>query len=213
MDFLPAEIEQYALDHSDPEPELLKRLHRETWQKVIMPRMLSGHLQGRLLSFISRLKSPERILEIGTYTGYSAICLCEGLREGGRLDTIEINPELAWLQDKYWSEAGIYERIERYTGDACEILPTLEGPYDLVFIDADKENYPTYYELALERTKPGGLLLIDNVLWSGKVTAEAAPGDRETRALQELNDLIATDPRVSKLLLPIRDGVFALIRL
>lgn len=212
MDFLPADIEQYASDHSDPEPELLYRLHRETWQKVIMPRMLSGHFQGRLLSFISRLKAPERILEIGAYTGYSAICLCEGLQPNGRLDTIEVNPELAYLQDKYWAEAGLTDRIQRYIGKALDVLPTLEGPYDLVFIDADKENYPAYYELALERTRSGGLLLIDNVLWSGKVTTTAAPNDRETRILQELNDFIATDQRVSKVLLPIRDGVFALIR-
>lgn len=212
MDFLPADIEQYAIDHSDPEPELLYRLHRETWQKVIMPRMLSGHFQGRLLSFISRLKAPERILEIGAYTGYSAICLCEGLQPNGRLDTIEVNPELAFLQDKYWAEAGLSDRIHRYIGKALDVLPTLEGPYDLVFIDADKENYPAYYELALERTRRGGLLLIDNVLWSGKVTAEAAPNDRETRILQELNNFIAADRRVSKVLLPIRDGVFALIR-
>jgi predicted O-methyltransferase YrrM len=212
MDFLPADIEQYASDHSDPEPELLYRLHRETWQKVIMPRMLSGHFQGRFLSLVSRLKSPQRILEIGAYTGYSAICLCEGLQPGGRLDTIEVNPELAYLQDKYWSEAGLSDRIHRYIGKALDVLPTLDGPYDLVFIDADKENYPAYYELALERTRKGGLLLIDNVLWSGKVTTAAAPNDRETRILQELNDFIATDQRVSKVLLPIRDGVFALIR-
>ncbi len=212
MDFIPVEIERYSAAHSDPEPELLHRLHRETWQKVIMPRMLSGHFQGRLLSFISRLKSPQRILEIGAYTGYSAICLCEGLQPGGRLDTIEVNPELTYLQDKYWAEAGLTDCINRYIGKAIDILPTLEGPYDIVFIDADKENYPAYYELALERTRPGGLLLIDNVLWSGKVTTEAAPNDRETRILQELNDFIARDPRVSKVMLPIRDGVFAILR-
>lgn len=212
MDFLPEHIEQYALDHSDEESDLLKRLHRETWQKVVMPRMLSGHLQGRLLAMISQMIRPDRILEIGAYTGYSAICLCEGLRPAGRMDTIDSNEELNSIQDKYWAEADLLERIQRFNGAALELIPKMEGPYDLIFIDADKENYGNYYDLCLPLLRPGGVLLIDNVLWSGKVTREAAPNDRETQVLQTLNERIANDQRVSKLLLPIRDGIFIIMK-
>lgn len=212
MDFIPEHIEHYALTHSDQEPDLLHRLHRETWQKVVMPRMLSGHLQGRLLAMISQMIRPERILEIGAYTGYSAICLCEGLRPTGRMDTIEINAELNTLQDKYWAEANLTDRICRHNGAALDILPTLNGPYDIIFIDADKENYGAYYDMSLPLLRPGGILLIDNVLWSGKVTEEASPNDRETQALQALNDRIAEDHRVSKLMLPIRDGIYVVMK-
>lgn len=208
MDFLPEQIERYACEHSDPEPELLYRLHRETWQKVVMPRMLSGHLQGRVLSLLSRLVRPSRILEIGTYTGYSAICLCEGLAPGGRMDTIEINEELNTLQEKYWNEAGLSSVITRYNGRATDVIETLSGLYDVIFIDADKENYGVYYELCLPLLRPGGLILIDNVLWSGKVTHEPAPSDHETIALRALNDRIRDDDRVNKLMLPVRDGIF-----
>lgn len=212
MDFLPEHIERYALEHSDQEPDLLYRLHRETWQKVVMPRMLSGHLQGRVLSMMSRMIRPDRILEIGTYTGYSAICFCEGLRPTGRMDTIEINEELNTLQDKYWAEAGLSERIHRHNGPALELIPRMEGSYDLIFIDADKENYEAYYDLCLPLLREGGVLLIDNVLWSGKVTEEAASNDRETIVLQALNERIAQDTRVHKLLLPIRDGIFIIMK-
>jgi predicted O-methyltransferase YrrM len=212
MDFLPEKISSYVDAHSDAEPDLLYRLHRETWQKVVMPRMLSGHFQGRFLAFLSRLLQPERILEIGSYTGYSAICLCEGLRPNGRMDAVEINPELNSIQDKYWIEAGIRDKITRYNGAAADILPTLDGGYDLIFLDADKENYPIYYEACLNLLRTGGVLLIDNVLWTGKVVEPVTKHDPETKALQALNDTIAQDARVSKLMLPIRDGVFAIMK-
>lgn len=212
MDFLPEHIERYALDHTEAESDLLYRLHRETWQKVVMPRMLSGHLQGRVLSFLSRLIQPQAILEIGAYTGYSAICLCEGLRPNGRMDTIEINEELNSIQDKYWKEAAIKDRISRYNGNALDVLPTLKTTYDLIFIDADKENYGAYYELCLSKLRIGGLILIDNVLWSGKVTEVAADNDIETKELQALNARIHQDTRVKNLLLPIRDGLMAAIK-
>lgn len=212
MDFLPENISSYVDAHTDAEPELLQRLHRETWQKVIMPRMLSGHFQGRFLAFLSRILQPERILEIGSYTGYSAICLCEGLRPNGRMDAVEINPELNTIQDKYWKEAGIFDKITRYNGPAATILPTLDGGYDLIFLDADKENYPHYYEECLRLLRTGGVLLIDNVLWTGKVVEPVTKHDPETKALQAMNDHIANDARVSKLMLPIRDGIFAVIK-
>ncbi len=212
MDFLPEHIQAYADSHTDHEHDLLYRLNRETWQKVIMPRMVSGHYQGRLLSFFSKLISPSAILEVGTYTGYSAICLCEGLRPNGRMDTIEINVELNALQDKYWSEAGLIDRIHRHNGDALEVIPKLDASYDLIFIDADKENYGAYYDLCMPRLRIGGLLLIDNVLWSGKVTEVAEEKDVETRALQALNARIQNDVRVSNVLLPLRDGLMAAIK-
>lgn len=212
MDFLPEAIESYALAHSDEEPELLQRLHRETWQKVVMPRMLSGHFQGRLLGLFSKLIQPESILEVGAYTGYSTICLCEGLRPTGRMHTIELNDELNSLQDKYWCEAGLIDRIKRYNGKALDLLPEIDGPFDLVFIDADKTNYAAYYELALPKLRAGGLMLIDNVLWSGKVVESIDKPDADTEALQQLNALIKNDDRVGKLLLPFRDGITAVMK-
>jgi predicted O-methyltransferase YrrM len=212
MDFLPEKISSYVDAHSDAEPDLLYRLHRETWQKVVMPRMLSGHFQGRFLAFLSRLLQPERILEIGSYTGYSAICLCEGLRPNGRMDAVEINPELNSIQDKYWIEAGIRDKITRYNGAAADILPTLNGGYDLIFLDADKENYPIYYEACLNLLRTGGVLLIDNVLWTGKVVEPVTKHDPETKALQALNDRIQADRRVNNLLLPLRDGLMAVVK-
>jgi predicted O-methyltransferase YrrM len=212
MDFLPQNISSYVDAHTDAEPELLQRLHRETWQKVIMPRMLSGHFQGRFLAFLSCILKPERILEIGSYTGYSAICLCEGLRPNGRMDAVEINPELNAIQDKYWKEAGIFDKITRYNGPAAAILPTLDGDYDLIFLDADKENYPMYYEACLNLLRKGGVLLIDNVLWTGKVVEPVTKHDPETKALQALNDLIQADSRVSNVLLPLRDGLMAVVK-
>ncbi len=207
MNFLPEAIENYATEHTQPVPEVLKALTRETWQKVLMPRMLSGHIQGRMLSLLSHLTRPSVILEIGTYTGYSAICLCEGLQAGGRLITIDINDELKWIQDKYFAMAGIVDKVERHVGNARDIIPTLSGPIDLVFIDADKENYLHYYNQVLPMMAPGGLILADNVLWSGKVVTPAATGDAETRALQAFNDEIRKDPRIQPVLLPLRDGL------
>ncbi|MCH2199101.1 MAG: O-methyltransferase [Flavobacteriales bacterium] len=207
MNFLPDDIENYANNHTEAEPQVLQSLYRETWQKIIMPRMLSGHLQGRLLSIFSKMMQPKRILEIGAYTGYSAICFAEGLHPKGRIDTVEINEELNSIQDKYWELSGLKDRIQRFNGKALEVIPTLEDSYDMVFIDADKENYLEYYELILPKVRPGGLILIDNVLWTGKVTEEIKGHDPETKALKALNELIQEDDRVSNILLPVRDGI------
>ncbi|MCB0762194.1 MAG: class I SAM-dependent methyltransferase [Flavobacteriales bacterium] len=207
MDFLPEEIDRYASEHTSAEPDYLQELNRETWQKVLVPRMLSGHFQGRLLSMISHMLKPSRILEIGTYTGYSALCLAEGLHENGLLFTIDINEELRPIQEKYIQKAGMDGKIRLLTGNAMEVVPRLNEAWDLVFIDADKENYIHYYNMVMASAKSGTHLLLDNVLWSGKVVHEAAKKDEETRVLKELNKLINNDPRVENILLPIRDGL------
>jgi caffeoyl-CoA O-methyltransferase len=207
MQFLPEEIDRYAEEHTSAESEILADLNRETWQKIVMPRMLSGHIQGRFLSMISKLQCPNRILEIGTYTGYSALCLAEGLAEGGKLYTIDINDELQTIQDKYFEKSDRKDSIHRIFGDALHIIPELGEDFDLVFIDADKDNYLNYYHLLIDRLKPGAVLLADNVLWSGKVTRPAASADIETKVLQEFNAYVTSDPRVENILLPIRDGL------
>ena len=209
MNFLPEQIERYVEAHTGSEPELLQQLTRETWQKVINPRMLSGHLQGRVLKMFVQMMRPKNILEIGTYTGYSALCMAEGLADDGRLITIDINDELQWIQDKYFSLSPHGQKIERHFGDARELIPSFSGDFDLVFMDADKENYLHYYELLLSRLKPGAVILIDNVLWSGKVLHEPHPNDKETRVMKELNKLVTEDTRVENVLLPIRDGLMA----
>jgi caffeoyl-CoA O-methyltransferase len=209
MEFLPKVIDEYVELHSEPESEVLAEISRETWQKVMIPRMLSGHLQGRILSLFSNLIAPKRILEIGTYTGYSAICLAEGLQDGGELITLELNEELSSIQDKYWGKSNNLDRIKRMIGPALESIDKLEGPFDLVFIDADKENYLNYYEKAIEMIRPNGLILIDNVLWSGKVVEEAESNDKETQILQQLNEVVNNDARVQNVLMPVRDGLMA----
>ena len=207
MHFLPQEIDDYIVKHSAKEPELLQQLNRETNQKVLQPRMLSGHYQGRILSMISKLVQPSSILEIGTYTGYSALCLAEGMKENGVLHTIDVNEELFDLQKKYF-EASLYaDQIVQHLGDATEIIPSLETEFDLVFIDADKPNYPKYFELIMERLKPGGIIVSDNVLWSGKVVQPFKEGDESTAALLEYNGLLAEDDRLETVMLPIRDGL------
>jgi predicted O-methyltransferase YrrM len=210
MNFLPEDIERYVEAHTGAEPELLQLLSRETWQKVINPRMLSGHLQGRVLKMFVQMMRARTILEIGTYTGYSALCMAEGLPADGRLITIDINDELQWIQDKYFSLSTDGHKIERHFGDARELIPLLPLDFDLVFMDADKENYLTYYDLLMARLKPGAIILIDNVLWSGKVLREAHSNDKETQVLQELNRRVTADERVENVLLPIRDGLMAL---
>lgn len=207
MQFLPEAIEKYAEQHTKDETPILKELVRETWQKVVNPRMLSGHLQGRFLSFVSHMMRPEKILEIGTYTGYSAICLAEGLLPNGELITIDINDELAPIQEKYFALSPHGARIRRITGNALIIIPDLDKDFDIVFMDADKENYPAYYEMLVPAMKSGSVILIDNVLWSGKILQPAEPQDKETRALQALNDIIQKDARVENVLLPLRDGL------
>jgi caffeoyl-CoA O-methyltransferase len=207
MEFLPIEIEKYALTHSDEEPEVLKKLNRETYSKVLMPRMLSGHLQGRLLSMFSKMIQPKTILEIGTYTGYSAICLAEGLQPDGKIITIDINEELEDLVRKYFKESGIEKQADYRIGNAMQIIPTLTETFDLVFIDADKENYINYFNLVFDKVKPGGYIIADNVLWSGKVLGDYDKLDKDTKTIVDFNKKITEDTRVENLLLPVRDGL------
>ncbi|GEO06400.1 O-methyltransferase [Adhaeribacter aerolatus] len=208
MDFLSKELQEYVLQHTSPEPELLQRLNRETYLKVLMPRMLSGHYQGRVLAMLSHMIKPKQILEIGTYTGYSGLCLAEGLAPDGQLHTIDINDELEDLVRKYVAEAGLENRIKYYLGNALEIIPTLDIQFDLVFIDADKINYSRYYDLILEKTVAGGFILADNVLWSGKVVQQPCKKiDKDTQAILDFNQKIQQDDRVENVLLPLRDGL------
>lgn len=207
MDFLPEKINAYVEKHSQPEPELLQKLNRETWQKMIAPRMLSGHLQGRVLSMLSKLIQPKSILEIGTYTGYSALCLAEGMPENGELHTIDINEELFDFQRKYFDGSPFGKQIFQHLGNALEIIPKLDKTFDLVFIDADKNNYPNYLEIVLPKLKKGAVILSDNVLWSGKVVEEVNEDDVDTKALIHYNKLLNEHPKLETVLLPIRDGL------
>jgi predicted O-methyltransferase YrrM len=204
-------IQSYCEAHTSPENEVLQQLNRDTHANVLQPRMLSGHFQGRLLSMISNMLQPKLILEIGTYTGYSALCLAEGLADGGKLITIDINAEREEMVRKYIHEAGMDEKIQHIIGDAYNIIKSLPYFYDLVFIDADKPSYMRYYELVMERMHPGGYILIDNVLWDGKVVnPDEIARDKDTRLLHELNEFIHNDPRVEHILLPVRDGLLVL---
>ncbi len=207
MHFLPQKIDDYSVSHSQSEPELLAQLQKETWQKILNPRMVSGAFQGRVLSMLSKLLCPKSILEIGTYTGYSAICLAEGLKEGGKLTTIDVNEENRWLALKYFKKTNNSERIESLVGNALDIIPTLQASYDLVFIDADKENYAAYFDMIVPKLKSGALILSDNVLWSGKVVEKLEAKDFSTKALLAYNKKINEDPRVETVLFPIRDGL------
>ena len=207
MHFLPEDLDDYVVAHSQQEPKLLQDLTRETWQKVLAPRMLSGHFHGRVLSMISKLIQPTSILEIGTYTGYSALCLAEGMSKDAVLHTIDINEELQNFQRKYFNASGYGDRIIQHVGDAMEIIPTLNTTFDLVFIDADKVNYPNYFELVMTLLKSGAVILSDNVLWTGKVIEPLNPKDKDTAALLTYNKLLNTDDRVESVLLPIRDGL------
>ena len=207
MHFLPEAIDDYIVKHSAKEPALLSKLNRETNQKVLQPRMLSGHYQGRVLSLLSKMKSPKSILEIGTYTGYSALCLAEGLAKDGRLHTIDINEELYDFQKKYFDASAYKDQIKQYLGNALDIIPKIEEKFDLVFIDADKPNYPAYFNLIIEKLNSGGIILTDNVLWSGKVIETPKEEDESTKALLEYNKLLAKDDRLETVILPIRDGL------
>lgn len=211
MDILNEDLLHYSEQHTTPESSLLKKINRDTYAKVMMPRMLSGHLQGRVLSMISKMVRPRTILEIGTYTGYSAICLAEGLRADGLLITIDLNEELEGRVRQYFDEAGISSKVKYIVGDAATVIPSLEGPFDLVFIDADKENYSRYYDLVIDKVPAGGIILADNVLWSGKVLQ--AKQDKDTRAIVEFNKKIHQDERVENVLLPIRDGILMIRKL
>jgi caffeoyl-CoA O-methyltransferase len=207
MNFLSEDLENYVVNHSQDEPDLLKELERETYKKVIHPRMLSGHLQGRVLSMFSKIMNPAAILEIGTYTGYSAICLAEGLQVNGTIDTIDINEELEELQRSFFDRSGYGKQIKQHIGNALEIIPTLNKSFDLVFIDADKENYAAYFDLVIDKVRKGGIILSDNVLWSGQVLDPEKYNDKSTKALVAYNKKLKEDPRVETVLLPIRDGL------
>jgi caffeoyl-CoA O-methyltransferase len=207
MHFISQDLEDYIEQHSEKEPELLAALNKETFQKVLLPRMLSGHFQGRVLSMLSKLIRPVNILEIGTYTGYSALCLCEGIQENGSLHTIDIKEELIDFQRKYFDKSPWGKQIFQHLGDATAVIPLLDLKFDLVFIDADKENYLNYFELIVPKMNKGGVILSDNVLWSGKVLEPLNPKDISTKILLEYNDLLKSDPRVETVLLPIRDGL------
>ena len=207
MDFLPEKIDNYVLNHTQQEPTILQELTKETWQKVLNPRMLSGAFQGRVLSMISKIIQPKTILEIGTYTGYSTLCLAEGLSKEGKIMTIDKNEELETLQNKYFEKSGFRNQIEQIVGDATQIIPSLNQTFDLVFIDADKTNYINYFHLIIDKMNSGGIILSDNVLWSGKVVEELDPKDLDTKTLLEFNKLLNQDDRIETVLLPIRDGL------
>ncbi len=207
MEIIAEKIDAYALAHSQAETDILKKLNRETHAKILMPRMLSGHMQGNLLTMLSKMIQPKQILEIGTYTGYSGICLAQGLIENGVLHTIDNNEELELMVRKYINEAGLTQKIKYYIGNALDIIPTINENYDLVFIDADKSNYSNYYDLIFDRVNSGGLIIADNVLWSGKILDAVDKMDYDTKAIDDFNKKIHKDTRVEHMLLNIRDGL------
>ncbi|MBC8769234.1 O-methyltransferase [Arenibacter sp. BSSL-BM3] len=207
MHFLSTILEQYIADHSQSESKLLERLTRETHLKVIQPRMITGHFQGRVLSLLSKIINPKNILEIGTYTGYSALCLAEGLQKEGTLHTIDINEELHAMQRRYFDESGFGNQIVQHTGDALDIIPQLDVVFDMVFIDAEKVSYYHYFEAALKKCRSGSVILSDNVLWSGKVVEPLDPKDKATKILLDYNKKLKEDHRVETVLMPIRDGL------
>jgi len=206
MDFISDKLADYLNKNSEKEPEILSRLSKETHQKILQPRMLSGHIQGRFLSFISKIKSPDKILEIGTYTGYSTICLAEGLSKNGKIDTIDKNEELIKIQSKYFEESGYRNKIIQHTGHALDILKNLNEKYDIIFIDADKENYINYFNQVSNKLRKNGIIISDNVLWSGKVL-DSNQMDEETSTLVQFNKIINNDKRFKSIILPIRDGI------
>ncbi|MBL7884691.1 MAG: O-methyltransferase [Bacteroidia bacterium] len=207
MEFIDEKIEEYALNHSQPESEVLKKLNRETHAKVMQPRMLSGHMQGNFLAMISKMIQPMRILEIGTYTGYSAICLAQGLQPNGTLHTIDVNEELEKMVHSFFKEAQLENKITYHIGNAMKIIPQLNETFDIVFIDADKKNYSNYYDLVFEKVKPGGYIIADNVLWSGKIIDLIKNKDEDTQLIDAFNKKVHADTRVEHMLLPLRDGL------
>lgn len=207
MEFISKELDQYICTHSETEPDYLQELNRKTHLEVLQPRMLSGHFQGRVLSMLAHMIQPKRVLEIGTYTGYSALCFAEGLAENGKVITIDVNEELEELVKEYIEKAGMQDKVQPLIGDATTIIPTLDEQFDIVFIDADKKNYCLYYELVFDKVRPGGYIIADNVLWSGKVLEEYATLDKSTQVIMDYNRMIHEDSRVQEVLLPIRDGL------
>lgn len=207
MDFLSEEIETYVAQHTENEPPILNELNHETWEKVLIPRMLSGHIQGRVLSMLAHMVNPKNILEIGTYTGYSALCFAEGLQKDGKIHTIDINEELETMVNKYIEKANLRDTIINHIGNALDIIPNLNEEFDLVFIDADKTNYSNYYDLVFDKVKSGGYIIADNVLWSGKVVEKHDTLDPDTLALISYSKKIQNDDRVQNVLFPVRDGL------
>ena len=207
MEFISPVLDRYVCDHSENEPEILRKLNRKTHLSVLQPRMLSGHFQGRVLSMLSHMIRPLHVLEIGTYTGYSALCFAEGLAEGGKVITIDVNEELEELVREFIAMAEMEDRIDYRIGDARQLIPQLEEQFDIVFIDADKKNYCNYYDLVFDKVKSGGYIIADNVLWSGKVLEDVETLDRETKIIMEYNRKVHEDPRVQEVLLPVRDGL------
>ncbi len=207
MDFLPQAIEDYVQIHSDQESELLKKINRETHARVMMPRMLSGHVQGRILSMLSHMMQPKVILEIGTYTGYSALCMAEGLAADGKLITLDINEELEDQVQGYFDESTYKDQIDYRIGNAMDLIPSIDEELDLVFIDADKKNYFNYYKLVFDKVRPGGFIIADNVLWSGKVVQTEKKIDKDTQAILDFNRWVQEDGRVENVLFPVRDGL------
>ena len=208
MDFIDKDIEEYARLFTSPESEVMQDLNRDTHIKKLMPRMLSGHMQGAFLSMISQMIQPTTVLEIGTYTGYSAIALAKGLKENGKLYTLEFNEEHEEMATKYFKKAGLKDKIELIIGNAVEIIPTLDLQWDLVFIDADKGNYGVYYDLIIDNVASGGMIIADNVLWSGKVLLDDSELDEDTKAIKAFNKKVKEDERVENILFPFRDGLF-----
>jgi len=211
MVLLSDELTEYLDRHCEPEDALLKHINRETHLKVLMPRMLSGHYQGRLLSMLTKMIRPERILEIGTYTGYATLCMAEGLTENGLIHTIDINSELEEMVRSNFTKSAFSDKIRYHIGNALQVIPDLDEVWDLVFIDADKKNNGNYYNLVFDKVRPGGLIIIDNVLWSGKVL-QTENQDKDTREINQFNLMINSDPRVEKLILPVRDGLFMVLK-
>lgn len=205
MNLVSPEIERYIDEHCSPEPRALAELNRKTYADVLMPNMLSGKVQGQFLKFLSQMLRPRRVLEIGTFTGYAAICLAEGLSDDGKLITIDVNEELEGLVRNYVEKAGLQNKIVQLIGNAADLIPTLDETFDLVFIDADKQNYPLYYDLVFDKVRSGGFILADNVLWSGKIIEENK--DKDTRKLAEFNDKVQHDERVENVIISIRDGI------
>ncbi len=207
MEFIDPQLDKYVCDHTQSEPEILSELNRRTHLEVLQPRMLSGHFQGRVLSMLSHMIKPRRVLEIGTYTGYSALCFAEGLTDDGKVITIDVNEELEDLVRSFVSKSGFEDRVEYLIGDAAHFIPVLNEEWDIVFIDADKKSYCNYYNLVFDKVKKGGYIIADNVLWSGKVLEDYESLDRETKIIMDYNNMIQNDPRVENVLLPIRDGL------
>lgn len=212
MEFISKSLSDYCENNTSPESEILAKLNRDTYLKVVSPRMLSGHLQGRFLSFISKLQQPKLVVEIGTYTGYSALCLAEGLHPEGKLISIDVNEETSSFAKSFIQKTEYANKIDLVLADAKEYIPTIQKPIDLVFIDADKKNYLNYYHLVIDKLNSGGLIIADNVLWSGKITMPEEDMDKETLALHQFNEFVQQDNRVENMLLPIRDGLMVVIK-